>query len=85
MMRDLIGQQLGNYQLVRFLGHGGFAEVYLGQHVRLSKQAAIKVLHAHLSDEQVKVGLILAAQQKPSTKIPLPVTASYDYFTVTCP
>lgn len=54
MMRDLIGQQLRNYQLVRFLGHGGFAEVYLGQHVRLSKQAAIKVLHAHLSDEQVK-------------------------------
>jgi serine/threonine protein kinase len=55
MMRDLIGQQLGNYRLVKLLGRGGFAEVYLGQHVRLSKQtAAIKVLHAHLSEEQVK-------------------------------
>src|SRR5690349_21109973 len=53
-MRNLIGQQLGNYQLVSLLGHGGFAEVYLGQHVRLSKQAAIKVLHAHLSDGQMK-------------------------------
>jgi len=53
MMRDLIGQQLGNYRLVNLLGRGGFAEVYLGQHVRLSMQAAIKVLHAHLSDEEI--------------------------------
>ena len=50
----MIGQQLGNYRLVELLGHGGFAEVYLGQHIRISKQAAIKVLHAHLSDEQTK-------------------------------
>jgi len=27
---------------------------YLGQHVRLCTQAAIKVLHAHLGDEQIK-------------------------------
>src|SRR5690348_11581585 len=52
--KDLIGQQLGNYRLVSLLGRGGFAEVYLGQHVRLSMQAAIKVLHAHLSDEQIQ-------------------------------
>ena len=54
MAKDLIGQQLGNYRLVSLLGRGGFAEVYLGQHVRLSMQAAIKVLHAHLSDEQIQ-------------------------------
>ncbi|HEX3640820.1 MAG TPA: protein kinase, partial [Ktedonobacteraceae bacterium] len=41
------------YRLVSLLGCGGFAKVYLGQHVRLSMQAAIKVLHAHLSDEQI--------------------------------
>jgi len=45
-MADRIGQQLGNYRLTRLLGQGGFAEVYLGQHVHLaSKQAAIKLLH----------------------------------------
>ena len=53
MARDLIGQQLGNYQLVSLLGRGDFAEVYLGQHVELPMQAAIKVLHAHLSAQKI--------------------------------
>ncbi len=54
MAKDWIGQRLGNYQLVSLLGRGGFAEVYLGQHVRLSKQAAIKVLHTHLPEEEIE-------------------------------
>jgi serine/threonine protein kinase len=54
MTRDLIGQQLGDYRLVSSLGHGGFAEVYLGEHVRLSMSAAIKVLHTHLSTEEIQ-------------------------------
>ena len=46
MMIDYSGQQIGSYRLVRRLGFGGFASVYLGQHVRIvSKQAAIKLLH----------------------------------------
>ena len=46
MMIDYSGQQLGNYRLVRRLGTGGFASVYLGQHVHIAtKQAAIKILH----------------------------------------
>ena len=48
-MSDRVGQQFGNYRLVALLGQGGYAEVYLGQHVRFNQQAAIKVLHAHLS------------------------------------
>lgn len=49
-----VEQQFGSYRLQRFLGDGGFAEVYLGEHVHLGTQAAIKVLHARLSsqDEQ---------------------------------
>src|SRR5690349_158433 len=48
-MADRVGKQLGNYRLVSLLGRGGYAEVYLGQHVRFNMQAAVKVLHAHLS------------------------------------
>jgi predicted ATPase/tRNA A-37 threonylcarbamoyl transferase component Bud32 len=53
-MVDRVGQQLGNYQLVSLLGQGGYAEVYLGQHVRLNQQAAIKVLHAHLTEAETE-------------------------------
>jgi serine/threonine protein kinase len=48
MTTERIGRRLGNYQVVQRLGRGGFAQVYLGQHVRLSTQAAIKVLLARL-------------------------------------
>ncbi|GHO48080.1 serine/threonine protein kinase [Ktedonospora formicarum] len=50
-MANLIGKQLGNYTLTQLLGQGGFAEVYLGEHVYLKTPAAIKVLHAQLSGQ----------------------------------
>src|SRR6266571_3156180 len=53
-MSDRVGQQFGNYRLVALLGTGGYAEVYLGQHLRLNQQAAIKVLHAHLSESEAE-------------------------------
>lgn len=49
-----VGQQLGNYRLVRLLGRGSFTEVYLGEHIHLNTQAAIKVLYAPLTHEDVE-------------------------------
>jgi tetratricopeptide (TPR) repeat protein len=45
-----LGQQLGQYRLLRWLGQGGFAEVYLGEHVYLHTQAALKVLRVSLME-----------------------------------
>src|SRR3989440_11362586 len=50
-MSDRIGQQLGKYQLLNLIGKGSFAEVYLGEHLHLNTQAAIKVLYTHLTSE----------------------------------
>lgn len=51
-MTSRVGQQLGYYRLLRLLGAGGFAEVYLGEHVYLNTQAAIKVLQTRLAEDE---------------------------------
>lgn len=56
-MNDRVGQQLGNYRLVRLLGQGGFADVYLGEHIYLKTPAAIKVLQTRLVQDDLQVFL----------------------------
>jgi serine/threonine protein kinase len=52
---DLIDQQFGGYRLLRLIGKGGQASVYLGQHLRLQqKYGAIKILHASVSEQDIK-------------------------------
>src|SRR6266568_5274163 len=46
------GQRLGNYRVIRLLGQGATASVYLAEHVHLGTQAAIKVLTARLVSEE---------------------------------
>lgn len=48
-MTNHIGQQIGNYRLVHLLGRGGFADTYLGDHLYLGTQAAIKIYQAQLA------------------------------------
>ncbi len=52
-MRIPIGQHVGNYQIRQLLGRGGFAEVYLGEHVYLGTRAALKVLTGPLDEHEV--------------------------------
>jgi outer membrane protein assembly factor BamB/serine/threonine protein kinase len=52
-MVDLSGQQLGNYRLRHLLGRGGFAEVYLGEHIHLQTLAAIKVLGIQMGSHEL--------------------------------
>jgi serine/threonine protein kinase len=53
-MADRIGQQLGNYRLIRQLGQGGFAEVYLAEHIHLRTLAAIKLLYGKLTAQDIQ-------------------------------
>jgi predicted ATPase/serine/threonine protein kinase/DNA-binding CsgD family transcriptional regulator len=50
-MRNHVGEQLGNYRVLRLVGRGGSASVYLGEHVYLKSPAALKILHAPLTDQ----------------------------------
>ena len=52
---DLTGKQLGDYQLLRRLGHGGMAEVYLAEQRSLRRQVAIKVLRGDLATDATYV------------------------------
>lgn len=51
---ERVGQQLGNYCLIRLLGEGGFADVYLGEHLLLKTQAALKILRIKLTDSALQ-------------------------------
>jgi eukaryotic-like serine/threonine-protein kinase len=50
-MTDRVGHQLGNYRLVRKIGQGAFAEVYLAEHLYLERLAAIKVLPVQMEED----------------------------------
>jgi len=54
---ERVGDLVGNYRIIRWLGRGAFADVYLGEHIYLKIQSAIKMLHVHLSEKAQKVFL----------------------------
>jgi serine/threonine protein kinase len=49
---ERIEQQLGDYRLLRLLGKGGFANVYLGEQIYLKRPVAIKLLHTQVTEFQ---------------------------------
>ncbi|HVB25296.1 MAG TPA: serine/threonine-protein kinase [Ktedonobacteraceae bacterium] len=52
--REQVGQHISQYRLVRLLGSGEFADVYLGEHIQSNLPVAIKVLHTQLNDNDMQ-------------------------------
>lgn len=48
---DLSGRRLGDYQVLRWLGRGGMADVYLAQQQSLQRQVALKILKPSLAED----------------------------------
>lgn len=52
---DLSGRRLGNFQLLRLLGRGAMAQVYLAEQSDLKRQVAVKVLKSDLAFDETYV------------------------------
>jgi WD40 repeat protein/serine/threonine protein kinase len=64
-----LNRRFGDYQLVRLLGEGNFAEVYEARHVHLGTSAAVKILKDAFTPAQIealrKEALIVSALNHP--------------------
>src|SRR5258708_4592245 len=49
-MAGLIGQRLGQYEIVALLGRGGMATVYRARQLNIKREVAIKVIRADLAE-----------------------------------
>src|SRR5438045_8937643 len=52
-MSNLVCRLLLEKKKLRLLGQGGFADVYLGEHIHLNTLAAIKVLRTQLVEDDI--------------------------------
>ena len=52
---NLVGRQLGDFKILRRLGQGGMATVYLAEQVSLKREAAIKVMHSELMSDETHI------------------------------
>lgn len=50
-MPDWLGRTIGKVRIDKYLARGGMAEVYLGTHLTLDRQVAVKVLHSYIEED----------------------------------
>lgn len=61
-MTDYSGQRLGSYQVTGLIGRGGFADVYLGEHIYLKSQVALKMLSTTVTKQEDMDNFLKEAQ-----------------------
>ena len=69
-MSDLTGELIdGRYQLLRQVANGGMATIYEALDTRLDRKVAVKIMHAHLAQDEAFVSRFIV---KPKLLRPLP-------------
>lgn len=76
--RFQVNDLIGEYRVTSFLGEGGMGEVYLGIHEKLGRHAAIKVLHATVTDPGFKTRFFNEARLQASLHHPN-IATLYDF------
>src|SRR5258708_12178720 len=61
-MHNYTGQQFGSYRVVGLVGRGGFADVYLGEHIYLHTSNAVKILQSHFFNAEEQQDFLREAQ-----------------------
>jgi serine/threonine-protein kinase len=67
----VIGQEIGNYRIVRELGVGGMGQVFVAEHGILGHEVAIKILHGrYLEDDEMRARFLNEARAVAKLKHP---------------
>ncbi len=75
--RPLSRVQMGNYLLLRELGQGGYANVYLAEHLYLKHQVALKLLNLSLTQHEDLVRFQFAIQDETLVVKPCAASSSF--------
>ncbi|MCH2113713.1 MAG: serine/threonine protein kinase [Pirellulales bacterium] len=67
--QSLTGQEIGDFRVLRPIGSGGMAEVYLAQQASLGRQVALKVLHRRLAGDASYVARFLNEARAAATLV----------------
>ena len=62
---DLSGRQVGDLRLLRRLGRGAMAEVYLAEQLRLKRRVAVKILKPALAEDHTYLKHFDARRRRP--------------------
>ncbi len=76
--RFQINQQIGEYRVTGFLGAGGMGEVYCGEHSKIGRLAAIKVLLPDVADANFKTRFFNEARLQAGLQHPH-IATLYDF------
>ncbi len=75
---DLTGRRVGDFQLLRRLGRGGMAEVYLAEQLSLKRQVAFKVLKSSLATDETYVKRFHVEAQAAAALVHSAIVQIYD-------